>query len=87
MCIKTLYCCNRYDIMNYQKYWSAKDGNYTYKYTQIGGWVDGNLTIKDMMIFWPNPGAQFNAPPVQSFCSEPCPRGHIKVVMSNQQAC
>ena len=73
--------------MNYQKYWSAKDGNYTYKYTQIGGWVDGNLTIKDMMIFWPNPGAQFNAPPVQSFCSEPCPRGHIKVVMSNQQAC
>jgi len=71
--------CDRYDIMNYQKYRSSGDANYSYKYTRIGGWIDGNLTINDSMLFWPNPGAQFNAPPVQSFCSEPCPRGYVKV--------
>jgi len=66
--------------MNYQKYRSKKDGNYTYGYTRIGGWADGNLTINDKMIFWPNHGAEFDAPPVQSFCSDPCPPGYIKVV-------
>jgi len=72
--------------MNYQKYWSPDGGNYTYKYTRIGGWIDGNLTINDKMIFWPNPGAHFNAPAVQSFCSDPCPRGHIKVAYSYKLA-
>ena len=65
--------------MNYQKYCSPSGTNCSYKYTRIGGWIDGNLTISDKMMFWPNPGAQLNAPPVQSFCSDPCPPGSVKV--------
>ena len=73
------FACDRYDIMNYQKYRVPGEANYAYKYTRVGGWIEGNLTINERMIFWPNPTSRFNASPVQSFCSEPCPRGHVKV--------
>jgi hypothetical protein len=54
--------------------------NERYKYVKIGTWQNGNLTVDDNMIFWPNRAAQANVSIVESFCARPCGHGEIKVI-------
>ena len=63
--------------MNFQKI-TTENGT-VYEYVRIGGWKNGNLTMEDSKIFWPNLQAEHGAPPVESICSEPCPGGEVKV--------
>ncbi len=68
----------RYDIMNYQRI-TQPNGSYHYEYVRIGGWDSGNLTMNDNKIFWPNAKRTSGASIVESVCSSPCGKGHVKV--------
>ena len=61
---------SRYDIFNFQQLSSGKFG-----YVRVGEWADGKLTINESSIAWSN-GTKDG---VTSFCSEPCPKAHVKV--------
>ena len=73
-----------YDIMNFQAIGNIVENNDTttsssssssvaikYNYVQIGSWKNGTLELPD------RPGKT-----VTSVCSEPCPLGQFKVIIS-----
>ena len=70
-----------YDIMNFQAIGNIVENNDTtsssssvaikYDYVQIGSWKNGTLELPD------RPGKT-----VTSVCSEPCPLGQFKVIIS-----
>ena len=64
--------------MNFQKI-KRPDGEIRYGYVRVGGWDNGNLTMEDSKIFWPNRDQSIGAPMVESVCSRPCPKGQVKV--------
>ncbi|XP_038078721.1 metabotropic glutamate receptor 1-like [Patiria miniata] len=68
----------RYDIFNFQLLPNGK-----YKYVPIGDWSAGVLEMNDTAMMWNNASST----PATSFCSEPCPKAHIKDIRDNVHCC
>lgn len=71
----------RYDIMNFQQVGPDK-----YDYVQVGAWVNGHLNLTKPIQWSPQFQLKGDSPPV-SICSNPCPKGQVKVSTTTITIC